>query len=194
MPQHADIKSFTGFTLRVARIRSPLLAAFLGLSTGCAEPPPPSISSNLALTAEEALERRVLDEGQQEEVLAAMRGVAAGHEVQRVPAPASERTGGMRWADVPAAVAGACDEIEAAVLRSEVEAGGDRYRFEILTVEDRRGELVVSRVPGPRLYEATATIGRFPADPADARRAHDLLEALGRQMKALGRKRAYPDE
>ncbi len=73
-----------------------------------------------------------------------------------------------------------------AVVRTEEVPGGTR--FELKTVDDRPALLEVRRTGDQRVYEATATVGRFQDDP---QRAAALIRALDQRMLAYGGKRGF---
>ena len=148
----------------------------------------------MRLEGEEQAWKRVLTPAEQTQVKAALQTVARGHTAVSPPAPAPPEQGGMRWADVPAAVTAACNDVEAAVVAT---AGGEEegwYLFDIRTIEDWPGALAVERVDGPGVYRTEAEIGRFPDEPARRARAEALLAALAARMKAFGAKRAFAEE
>jgi hypothetical protein len=163
--------------------------ALIAILAGCAgSPQAPAAASNHDLTPDEARQKKVLSDDDRARLLAAMRTVAEGHEPVNPPAPAP---GGMRWSDVPAAVAAACGASEMAVRRTVREQGGVRIRFELRTIEEWPGELIVDRVEGPATYRAEARIGRFPDEPECLGRAEKLLDQLAISMRRLGRKRGF---
>ena len=65
------------------------------------------------------------------------------------------------------------------------------YTFRLKTVEDRPAELIVRRRNDYRVYDATATVGRFANDH---RRADALLTAFDQMRRAFGRKRDFNDQ
>lgn len=182
---------------RSGRGRAPggLLAAVLATGLGLCgcQQPEPAVLSNQLLVEGELDPRRVLSASDEAEIHAAFRSVAEGRTAVDPPAPAP---GGLRWSDVPAAVGAACDEkgIEMVVVKERKEDDGRLYRFELRTIEDWPGELVVRRVDGPDLYEAEAWIGRFPEKPARIHRAEKLLAEIDKQMRRLGRQKWFNEE
>lgn len=124
---------------------------------------------------------RVLSPSEQKSAIQAMQTAASGHTPVRSPQPAVH---GMRWSDVPNAVAYALDEVEMAVVSGTEHDWG--WEFRILSVEDDPGTLWVKRTNDARVYEASASIGRIIDQPE---RAKALLEELHKQMLAFGRKR-----
>jgi hypothetical protein len=133
--------------------------------------------------------RLVLDEQDQAAVLAALHGAAEGEGPGEPPAAAPH---GIRWSDVPQAVAAACNDVEMAVVETTEEEGGDVLRFRLLAAEGWPGEVVIRRLPPPEMYGAEASIGRFPDKPARRERAQRLIQAVDRYLKAFGAKRALP--
>lgn len=131
-----------------------------------------------------------LTQSEQEEVENALRSFADGESVSLPPGPAEY---GMRFSDVEAAAFYAAINSEMSVIDVKEEQGGDRLRFQLVTIEDWPAELVVDRVDGPTVYEATATVGRFPDMEDRQARAADLLDAFARQMKGFGRKPRFAE-
>lgn len=165
-----------------------LAAGVAILACGCQESK--YAVSTLERDTNERATRRVLTPEEQKEVLAAMKSVAVGH------TPAFNRnrmTHGMRWSDIPAAVAAACDEegVEMVVYQQVDEPWG--ILFHMRTADDRPAELEVHRTHDARIYEASANVGRFDK-PLDQARAKRLLEELDRAMARYGEKRRLPDE
>lgn len=165
----------------------PALAILLA-TAGC-ERPPYAAASNLRLTPEEERARLVLDEEDQAAVLAAMQTAARGRGPGNPPATAPH---GMRWSDVPQAVAAACNDVEMAVVKMIDEEQGEVLRFRLLAAEGWPGEVVIRRLPPPNIYAAEASIGRFPDKPARVERADRLVAAIDRHLRAFGAKRALP--
>ena len=159
-----------------------IAAALIGLWPGCSSPPPApyTAESNLRLTPEEGTEKRILDAADQRRALAAMKSVAAGYRSENPPVPAPH---GVRWADVPEAVRDACgvEGVEMAVVSEREYDWG--YRYQLYTIDERPAVLIVRRVPGRKVYEAEATVGRFHDDQA---RAGALLDAFDAQMRRQG--------
>ena len=153
------------------------------LLAGC-EQPGPAVSSQ-ALATQETL---VLTQADQAEILAALRSITRDRSLVDRPRPAP---GGLRWSDVPQAVAGAVGEVGVEMAIVQMLSDDERYTFHLKTVEDRPAELIVRRRLDQRVYDATATVGRF-AD--DHQRAEALLRAFDRLMRAFGRKRGFNDQ
>ncbi len=147
-------------------------------------------STNLKLTNEEHTAKAKLSEADQAEVIAAMQHIDPDH----VPtSPSAEAPAKMRWSDLNAAVYYACNRVEMAIIRTEIDEDGRLVRFHLRTVEDWPGQLTVRRVPEPDLYKAEASIGRFPQKPKRLERASALLKALDEYMLAFGKKRRLDD-
>ncbi len=66
----------------------------------------------------------------------------------------------------------------------------NRYEVELKTADNRPGHLTIVRAPPPKVYEATATIGRTNPDREMATR---LLEALEQRMIEASHKRRFTD-
>jgi len=157
------------------------------LVSGCAAPQ--YAVTTLERDADERASKLVLTEDEQGEVLSAMQSVAVGH------SPSFNRhrmAHGMRWSDIPAAVAAACDEegVEMVVVQQVDQPWG--IRFLMRTADDRPATLDVRRTRDERIYEASAVIGRLDTT-ADRRRAAALLEELDRAMQRYGTKRRPPE-
>lgn len=163
------------------------LLGFLSVLAGCGQPAP-SVLSNSVLGPEEEGMWTVLSPSEQSQALRVMRSMASGRRPVNPPAPAP---GGLRFSDVKAAVEEACTAIEAVVVRTFEDSQGRWCRFELRTVEDAPGELVVRRVDGPEVYEAQARIGRFAEEPDNLKRADALVKALAVQMKRLGKQKRF---
>jgi hypothetical protein len=136
----------------------------------------------------------------QAEAVAVMQATTGRPETADRPARAPR---GVRWSDVPLALANACDEegVEMTVVRAraydaqDVEMTGTRtrdeqphkYVFDLRTVENWPGQLVVRRGDGGQVYDITeVSIGRFPDDPDRVDRAEALVKAFKEQLERLG--------
>ncbi|MHC5001891.1 MAG: hypothetical protein ACYTJ0_02095 [Planctomycetota bacterium] len=149
---------------------------------GCGGPEPPwAVEEPAAAIAELRPEKGRLDALDRARIREAWQVAAGDHEPVRRPAPAPR---GIRWEDLPAAVAAACGEVQMAVVRDEPVEGG--LRFELRTVDDRPGELTVVATEAAPYYRAEATVGRFRDQD---RWADALLAELDRQWRAFGRKK-----
>ncbi len=153
------------------------------LLAGC-EQPEAAVSSQALATQE----RLVLTQADQTEVLAALRSITQDRALVNRPRPAP---GGIRWSDVPLAAEWAVGEVGVEMAIVNTVRHNDGYTFQLKTVEDRPAELIVRRRLDQRVYDATATVGRF-AD--DHQRADALLRAFDRMMRAFGRKRGFNDQ
>jgi len=157
---------------------------------GCSKPPP-AASTNLRLTPEESIRKSTYRPEDRRKARQALHEVAADHRPVNPPVPAPL---GMRFSDIERAVARACDDVEAAVVWTEPDEDGAGFVFSLRTVEDWPGEIAVRRVAGPEVYTAEAWFGRFPEEEKNLTRAKALRAALGKQMRAWGKKRAFVDE
>ncbi len=160
--------------------------------SACQQPPPAVLTTSF--TPDEERFKLLLDDREQAAVRSALRSVAAGHVTVEPPGRARF---GKRWADLPDALASACndDRVEVTIVETVKETDGDLYRFRLRTIEDWPGELVVRRAEGRRVYEVVEVwIGRFPAEPKHAARIKRLLDALEKYMKAYGRKRNFEED
>jgi hypothetical protein len=137
------------------------------LLLGCAEPGP--VHEPIA-------------ESDEQGIIAALRQATNPLPPRTPPAPQ-----GIQWADVPAAAASAADAAEMAIVEQVEEPWGLRFRLK--TVEDRPAELLVYRTDDARVYDASATVGRFEDD---IERAKGLIDAFHRFMREFGEKRSLP--
>ncbi len=133
-------------------------------------------------------EKLVLTRADQAEILAALRSITQGKTLVNRPGPAP---GGLRWSDVEQAAKWAVAEVgvEMAIVSTSLDDVG--YTFQLKTLEARPAELIVRRRDDYRVYDATATVGRF-AD--DHQRAEALLRAFDQMMRGFGRKRGFNDQ
>ncbi len=174
------------FTVAYCKIPELVAAGCLcwGVLLAACEQPEAAVSSQALATQE----RLLLTQADQTEILAALRSITQDRSLVNRPRPAP---GGLRWSDVEQAVAGAVGEVGVEMAIVNTVRHDDGYTFQLKTVEDRPAELIVRRRPDQRVYDATATVGRF-AD--DHQRAEALLVAFDRMMRAFGRKRGFNDE
>jgi hypothetical protein len=165
-----------------------VLALFVAVLAGCGSPPPNAAARLSRVESEPSIDLE-LSPAEQAEVVAAMKSMAVGHTPIAGESPTVQ---GMRWSDIPAALAVACDEpgVEMVVVKREQHEWGDV--FQLRTAEDRPARVEVRRTGDDRLYEATATIGRFNFETDEAR-ARLLLRELGRAMRKYGEKRRLPE-
>ena len=152
-------------------------------TTGCSEPP--AITTNAGLVPEE---KELLDQGDQSEVLAAMRLIAADRQPSASPTAAPA---GVRWSDVLQAVQLACDEPGVEMMIVRFTESDTSFEFELRTIESRPARLHVVRVDEDHIYEASAVVGWFKDDNERAQR---LLDALDWAMRAFGAKRAFDED
>lgn len=171
-------------------------AALAGAGGGCARSYPNAVSFNQDLP-EEATDGvpgradQQLTPRQQDEALAAMRSVAAGHTVVDRPAPAPR---GVRWSEIPRAVAWACGRAGVEMVVVATEQDPDEYRFDLLTIENWPGQLVIARGTGGSVYRVvSAQVGRFPDAPENAERAKLLVSKFEQRLKVLGARRQFND-
>ena len=81
-------------------------------------------------------------------VLKAMKAVAVGHTVVNRPAPAPR---GVRWSEIPRAVKWACGQNGVEMTITYTFEVPDEYRFELLTIENWPGGLVIVQGTGDRV-------------------------------------------
>jgi hypothetical protein len=142
------------------------------------------VVSNQVLAPGEENQKVTLSARDRAEAVATMQATTGRPESDDRPARAPR---GVRWADVPLAVAEACDEegVEMTVVRKLEDP--DQFVFELRTVESWPGRLVVRRGQGAEVYQITeAWIGRFPDDPDRVQRAEALVRAFKEQLERLG--------
>jgi hypothetical protein len=167
-----------------ASMSSPALCLMVIVSLGLAGCTKPySARSNLRLTESEQRQKPVLDGKDQNLAVAVLRSLADGHSQVETPGPAPD---GIRWSDVPLAVRHACIDAEMAIAREHLTA--DEAYYLLTTIDERPAELIITRGEGGSSYTANATVGRFGCDTATAR---EIIEALRRSMRDLGKKRAF---
>ncbi len=121
---------------------------------------------------------------QQAASLKAMKAVAAGHTVVNPPAPAPR---GVRWSEIPLAVKWACGQAGVEMTITYTLEVPDEYRFELLTIENWPGELVIVGGTGNRVYEVESVwVGRFPQEPWQVERAALLVSHFEARLLVLG--------
>lgn len=153
------------------------------MSAACEQPK--AVVSIQTLPTQEKL---VLTRADQAEILAALRSITQDKTLVNRPRSAP---GGLRWSDVEQAAkwAVAAVGVEMAIVSTLLDDDG--YTFQLKTIESRPAELIVRRRDDYRVYDATATVGRF-AD--DHQRADALLRAFDQMMRGFGRKRGFNDQ
>jgi len=121
---------------------------------------------------------------QQAASLNAMKAVAVGHTAVNPPGPAPR---GVRWSEIPRAVAWAGGQAGVEMTISYTFEVPDEYRFELLTVEDLPGELVIVGGTGDAVYEVESVwVGRFPQQPWQVERAALLVSHFEARLRVLG--------
>ena len=151
---------------------------------GCSSTVDP-IASNISYGPDDQFANRVLDNAEQRQVLEIMQGAVTGP----TDDPARPAEHGVRWEDVTNAAIKACSTLDLAVLSVSTEEDDRLMRIQIISVGNKPYELVVRRLPPPRIYEATATAGLFNDQTKLADR---LLKAFGESMRAFGAKPGWP--
>lgn len=127
-----------------------------------------------------------MTDAQESTIRQTFRDLAIGHQaVNRPSVPAS----GWRWSDVEEATALAAAEVESAIVQGMsyvTDSGEPAWRFELVTIEDWPGEMIVSLKDdaSPTGYEVTVTLGLFGDRTA---RAQQLVAAFDEHLRALGR-------
>lgn len=127
---------------------------------------------------------RTPTERERREILAAFESLA-GAEHQPPPKPVDAP---LRWADIDRAVREALPRAGAAILRTHLEPAdakhplqAARITYEVITLDDEPGRLVVERCASGRTYIASARVGLL-ADRRD--RSERILDALAVAMRA----------
>ncbi len=175
------------FTRRY-RVVGGLAGAILALA-GCSWSYPPAVAFNRDLPeeADDGIPGRSnqhLTERQETESLKAMKAVSAGHTVVNRPEPAAR---GVRWSDVPGAVAWSGGRAEVELVITEMYETPNEYRFDLLTIENWPGELVVVRGTGDRVYEVQSVwVGRFRDEQEHVARAALLVSHFEARLRVLG--------
>lgn len=129
---------------------------------------------------------------QESTIRATFRELAVGHRaVDRPGVPAS----GWRWSEVAEAARLAAADVEAAVVRGESfvdPSGRPDWRFDLTTIEDWPGQLIVTQVDAndPNGIMATATIGLY-RDRTE--RADRLVAAFHQRLRDLGQIARFED-
>lgn len=174
--------SFVGTTRLIA-----VIVAACATATGCTEPP--AAESNLILTPDEERSRVMLDESEEREAIRALRSVADGETARNRPVTAPNG----RWSDVTRAAYAAAKSVEIAVLRPIELDGGRTYRFDLKTLEDLPGVLIVHR-DAETVYRAEASVGLFPDAPRSIEHRDALLRAFDDAMRTFGENPQFEDE
>ena len=156
-----------------------------GMLTGCSSSPNP-IASNISYGPKDQFATRILDASERRQVIQIMQETVTG------PTDDSARPAryGVRWKDVTNAAIRACSKLNLAVLSVNVEEDGKLKRLEIISVGSMPYELIVRRLPPPRIYEATVTAGVFEDE---VKAAESLLEAFNKSMRAFGAKLGWTE-
>lgn len=190
-----------------------LAAAFvlLVLPVACRQPDP--AARNEVLADGDAWNRVVLDASERDRTVAIMKDAARVDDpVYPTPAPR-----GVRWSDVPAAARLAAAEVAMAVVRGaslggatpnanwdaaflakppaslvgDLADGRERWVFEVKTLRDERGFLVVVHDPAAppgEIGPAAAEIGVVGERTGDA---NALVDAFAKQLRELGAKPGF---
>lgn len=156
-----------------------LILAALAL-TSCQNNTNP-VASNTSYGPQDEFANRVLDGSQRAEVMRIMRASVDGP----TDRPATPAKYGVRWSDIGLAAIKAGKELELAVLDTTEEEDGTVKRIRLISVGSIPAELVVRKVPPPRVFEATATAGLFEDRTV---LAADLVREFNAAMRAYGAK------
>lgn len=184
-------RAFRAFRAVRAAWAAGTAVALLG---GCWHRPPNDAWINETSTSERVPADRVPTAAENERMLAAIRDAAtpadATQDAAAANPPAPGETvaparWGRRWHDVLPAVGWSAGLCGMAIWQKELSDDGRVWTFQLITAEDERGTLVVTRQPPPGIYKATATIGMFGEKGDKARK---LLEALDATMLRYGEK------
>ena len=166
------------------RISLALLLTALPL-VGCSGSKPNPASSNISFGPDDRFANRVLDDAEARKVLEIMRESVDGP----ADAPAHPAPYGVRWADVGLAATRAGGKLELAIQSVEQLDGGDTKKISMVSIGDVPVELLVRRVPPPKIYEATVTAGLFDDQVT---LAAALLRQFNESMRLYGAKPSWP--
>ena len=155
-----------------------LLACCASLSCGQKVNP---VSSNVSYGPEDQFATRVLNSSERADVLKIMRESVSG------PTDASAQPAqyGVRWSDVRLAAQKAAGTQEFAVFSVTEEEDGAVKRIQLISIGEVPAELIVRKVPPPKIYEASATVGLFDNQP---KLVAALLREFDSAMRAYGAK------
>ena len=126
---------------------------------------------------------------QQAEVMRSFRALAAGATVVDPPAPAPH---GVRWSEIPQALAWACNEegVEMVIVETHQDVYG--YDFTLRTIENWPARLVIGHGRGEQVYEITeVSVGRFPDNPERIERGAALVEAFEMWLRRMGARKRF---
>lgn len=136
---------------------------------------------------------RMPTERERREILAAFESLP-GAEFEPPSAPTA---GTLRWADIDRAAREALPRAGAAILRTRLEPADARHplhaariTYELITLDDEPGRLVIERCGSGRTYTASAQVGLL-ADRSD--RSERILDALAVAMQAYAATPAPPE-
>ena len=96
---------------------------------------------------------------------------------------------GVRWADVGLAATRAGGKLELAIESVAQLDGGNTQKISMVSIGDVPVELLVRRVPPPKVYEATVTAGLFDDQVS---LAAALLRQFNESMRLYGAKPSWP--
>lgn len=155
--------------------------AMASLLAACSPRPDP-VTANRRLEPGDEVAVTILDERGQAILIESMRAaVRTSDPILPTAAPH-----GVRWSDVPNAVADAAGACDLAVVRREETPSG--YRFTLVSNRDEPATLEVTRGNAPGDISATASVGSFAQRPEEAKR---LVEEFDRFLRAYGRKPGF---
>ncbi len=133
-----------------------------------------------------------LTPAQQAEVMRSLKTIAAGATVVNPPAPAPH---GVRWSEIPQALAWACDEdgVEMTIVETHQDIYG--YDFTLRTIESWPARLVIGHGRGEQVYEITeVSVGRFPDNPERVERGAALVKAFEKWLRTMGARKRFNDQ
>ena len=162
-----------------------LLAPCVVLVVGCSGPPPNSVSSNVSNGPDDRFATRILTPADSKRVLEIMRESVNGP----TDDPARPAAYGVRWSDVRLAASRAGRGLELAILSVTELDDAKTKQITMVSIGDIPVELVVRRLPPPKIYEATATAGLFEEQQ---KLASDLVARFNESMKLYGAKPSWP--
>jgi hypothetical protein len=98
---------------------------------------------------------------------------------------------GIRWSDVPRAMAKAATVMNMAVVRRE-QFGDNRELYELTSVPGWPSAVSVRRLDAPPWIDAEASVGPWPSQPAAQTRAEELRSSFLEWMTKFGAMKRVP--
>ena len=155
------------------------------LVVGCSGPSPNPVSSNISNGPNDQFANRIFTDADSKKVLEIMRESVDGPTND----PARPAINGVRWNDVRLAANRAGRGLELAILSVTELDDGKTKQINMVSIGDIPAELVVRRLPPPRIYEVSATAGLFKDQK---KLASDLVARFHESMRLYGAKPSWP--